>query len=382
MMDATASTAQPAQERWSPAVKTRRLHPAPVRLMHWTNAVAMLVMITSGWGIYDDSVIIHGLHFSPALRLGSWAPESLLWHFAGMWLLAINGLAYLTYGVVTGRLRERLLPIRVPDLVQTVRDTLHFHVSHEDLTVYNAVQKVLYIVVILAGVSQVVTGLAIWKPVQFAGLVALMGGFQDARLLHFLGMSVIVGFLVVHVALSLLVPQTLWAMLTGGPRVSPRPRGRVLPEARGGFVPEARESSVPEARESSVPEAREGSVPEVRNWLLPRALDEGLPEDLSEGGLRIAPAGIAPVAVPGAAASSLAPSAAGRSVASSVIAPVAVLHTAAPVVVPRHAAPAAVPDAATQAAVPGIAGPGVIASEVTPAVKPNEAAPGVVPSAP
>jgi thiosulfate reductase cytochrome b subunit len=143
-----------------------------------------------------------------------------------MWLLALNGAAYLIYGVVTGRLRERLLPIRVADLVQTVRDTLRLHVAHEDLTTYNAVQKVLYIVVILAGVSQVVTGLAIWKPVQFSGLTALLGGFQAARLIHFAGMSVIVGFLVVHVALSLLVPQTLWAMLTGGPRLaSPKANG-------------------------------------------------------------------------------------------------------------------------------------------------------------
>jgi thiosulfate reductase cytochrome b subunit len=142
-----------------------------------------------------------------------------------MWLLAINGLAYLTYGTVTGRLRERLLPIRVADVIETVRDTLRFKISHEDLTTYNAVQKLLYIVVMIAGVSQVVTGLAIWKPVQLSWLTALFGGFQNARLIHFLGMAVIVGFLVVHVALSLLVPSTLWAMLTGGPRVNKsRPR--------------------------------------------------------------------------------------------------------------------------------------------------------------
>ncbi len=204
-----------------PAVRTRRLHPWPVRIMHWTNAVAMLVMIGSGWGIYNDSVIIHGLHFAHALRLGGWAAESLLWHFAGMWLLVLNGLAYLVYGVATGRLRERLLPIRLPDVVQTVRDTLRLKIAHEDLTTYNAVQKLLYIVVILAGISQVLTGLAIWKPVQLSWLTALCGGFQGARLVHFCGMATIVGFLVVHVALALLVPSTLWAMLTGGPRVAP-----------------------------------------------------------------------------------------------------------------------------------------------------------------
>ncbi len=203
----------------APTRPGRRLHPVPVRVMHWTNALAMLVMIGSGWGIYNDSVIFGGLHFPGAIKLGSWAAQSLLWHFAGMWLLALNGAAYLLYGIVTGRLRERLLPIRLADLVQTARDTLHLKVAHEDLTTYNAVQKVLYIVVILAGISQVVTGLAIWKPVQFSGLTGLLGGFQAARLIHFGGMAVIVGFLVVHVALSLLVPRTLWAMLTGGPRL-------------------------------------------------------------------------------------------------------------------------------------------------------------------
>ncbi len=207
-------------------LKRARLHPWPVRIMHWTNAVAMIVMITSGWGIYDDSVIIHGLHFPQAMRLGSWAAQSLLYHFAAMWLLMLNGLAYLAYGVVTGRFRQRLLPIRASEIVTTVRETLHLHIAHDDLTVYNAVQKLLYIVVILAGIAQVVTGFAIWKPVQLSWLVDLLGGFQGARLIHFIGMGVIVGFLVVHVVLALLVPKTLWAMLAGGPRVAPRPVAR------------------------------------------------------------------------------------------------------------------------------------------------------------
>ncbi len=213
-----------------PPASGRRLHPWPVRVMHWVNAAVMLVMITSGWGIYDDDVVVRGLHFGPAWRLGEWAAPSLNWHFAGMWFLAINGLAYLVYGFVTGRFRERLLPIRLRDVLHTVRDTLHLRIAHEDLTVYNAVQKVLYIVVILAGISQVVTGLAIWKPVQFSGLVSLLGGFQSARVLHFTGMAVIVGFLLVHVALAVLVPRTLWAMLTGGPRLArARAAMRVVP---------------------------------------------------------------------------------------------------------------------------------------------------------
>ena len=161
----------------TPAVETssvpteRRLHPWPVRIMHWVNAVVMLIMITSGWGIYDDDVIIRGFHFSSFWRLGDWAAWSLNWHFAGMWFLVINGLIYLAYGFASGRFREKLLPIRPTEVVQTVIDTLHFKIAHEDITVYNAVQKLLYIIVILAGISQVITGIAIWKPVQFSGLV-------------------------------------------------------------------------------------------------------------------------------------------------------------------------------------------------------------------
>lgn len=205
-----------------PAHAGRRLHPWPLRIMHWVNAVVMLVMITSGWGIYNDDVIIRGFHFSSFWRLGDWAAWSLNWHFAGMWLLVLNGLIYLTYGFVTGRFREKLLPIQLSEIAQNLVDTLHFKIAHEDITVYNAVQRLLYIIVILAGIAQVVTGLAIWKPVQFSGLVSLLGGFQTARVLHFVGMAVIVGFLIVHVALALLVPKTLWAMIAGGPRVAMR----------------------------------------------------------------------------------------------------------------------------------------------------------------
>ena len=195
------------------------LHPWPIRTMHWINAVAMLVMIGSGWGIYNDDVIFSWLKFPEWAKLGHWAQDSLLWHFAAMWFLGVNGLFYLIYGFATGRFRRRLLPIRLLDLLKTVGETLRLHIDHSDVTKYNAVQKLLYIVVIVAGVMQVISGLAIWKPVQFGWITAMLGGFQSARIVHFLGMSVIVGFLVVHVLLALLVPQTIWAMLTGGPKV-------------------------------------------------------------------------------------------------------------------------------------------------------------------
>ena len=207
-----------------PSAHVRRLHPLPVRIMHWTNAVAMFIMIVSGWKIYNDEVIFGWLHFPDAITFGPWAQHGLQWHFFGMWILFLNGIAYVTYGLVTGRFRRMLLPIRLRDIVATVRDTLRFKLAHDDPTQYNAVQRTLYIGVLLAGVLVVLSGLAIWKPVQFSELLALFGGdFQTARLVHFLCMAAIVGFVAVHVTLAILVPHTLVAMVTGGPVVDAAP---------------------------------------------------------------------------------------------------------------------------------------------------------------
>ena len=187
--------------------------------MHWTNAIAMVVMIGSGWKIYNDEVIFGFLHFPQAIVLGVWAQHALQWHFFGMWVLVLNGLAYLAYGIATGRFARLLFPIRPREVIAEAVAALTFRLKHQDLTHYNAVQKLLYVGVITIIVVQVASGLAIWKPVQFSGLVSLFGGFQSARLIHFLGMAAIVLFMGVHIALALLVPKTLVAMVTGGPRL-------------------------------------------------------------------------------------------------------------------------------------------------------------------
>jgi thiosulfate reductase cytochrome b subunit len=199
--------------------RLRKLHPLPLRIMHWINAVAIFIMIGSGWKIYNDEVIFGWLHFPDFLTIGKWAQYGLQWHFFGMWIFAINGLAYLVYGLATGRFRRMLLPVRWGELMATIKDALSFRLSHDDPTKYNTVQKLLYIGVICAGILMVISGLAIWKPIQFSELLTLFGSFQTARLVHFLSMSAIVGFLVVHIVLALLVPQTLVAMLTGGPAI-------------------------------------------------------------------------------------------------------------------------------------------------------------------
>lgn len=200
-----------------------KMHPLTIRVVHWTNAVAMIVMITSGWKIYNDEVIFGFLHFPEWMVLGIWAQHALQWHFLGMWVLMINGLVYLAYGLFSGRFLRMLWPIRPREVIAEMIQALRFRLQHANLTQYNAVQKLLYVGVILIIIIQVISGLAIWKPVQFSFLVTLFYDFQGARLAHFFGMTAICLFMVVHIALALLVPRTILAMFTGGPRVTPAP---------------------------------------------------------------------------------------------------------------------------------------------------------------
>ena len=190
------------------------IHPAWVRVTHWINALAMLVMIGSGWQIYNASPLFP-FDISKHITLGGWLGGALLWHFAAMWVLALNGLVYVTLGIVTGRFRRKLLPVRPREVLSDLRAALAGKLSHEDLSVYNAVQKLLYLGVIFAGAVIVLSGLSIWKPVQFQELTAVFGGYDFARYVHFGAMAAIVGFLVVHVALAVLVPKSLRAMIRG-----------------------------------------------------------------------------------------------------------------------------------------------------------------------
>ena len=190
------------------------IHPAWVRVTHWVNALAMVVMIGSGWRIYDASPLFPFV-FPEQFTLGYGLAGALLWHFAAMWLLVVNGIVYVMLGFLSGRFRRKFFPIRSREIVSDLIAALTFRLSHNDLSVYNAVQKLLYVGVIGAGVVIILSGVAIWKPVQFQELTALFGGYDAARYVHFGAMAAIVGFLAVHVALALLVPKSLRAMIRG-----------------------------------------------------------------------------------------------------------------------------------------------------------------------
>lgn len=197
-----------------PPTQWVRVHPPVVRVCHWLNVLAVVVMVASGWRIYDASPLF-GFSFPEGITLGGWLGGALQWHFAAMWLLAANGLVYLGYGIASGHFRRRLWPVKPAAVAADIAAALHGRLAHDDLSIYNAAQRAAYLALILALILQVLSGLAIWKPVQLQVLAALMGGYEGARQVHFVAMAAIVAIVVVHVVMVALVPRTLPSMFSG-----------------------------------------------------------------------------------------------------------------------------------------------------------------------
>ena len=209
----TIATAEIRDTAPAPATQPK-IHPLWVRLTHWINALAMIVMILSGWQIYNASPLF-GFEFSFQITLGDGLAGALLWHFAAMWLLAINGVVYVTLGLLTGRFRKKFLPLLPSDVIADAKAAITLNLSYQNLAIYNAVQKLFYVGVIIAGLLAVLSGLALWKPVQLQELTALFGGYEAARYVHFFTMTAIAAFFVIHVVMALIVPKSLRTMITG-----------------------------------------------------------------------------------------------------------------------------------------------------------------------
>ena len=205
---------------------SRQLHPV-IRVTHWIGAAAMIGMILSGWQIYNASPILP-FTFPAGVTLGGWLGAGIAWHIAMMWVLMADGLIYLAWGVASGHFRRAWLPLTAGGVARDLGAALRFRLRH-DIDRYNAVQRLLYWLVLLAALLAVATGLSIWKPVQLGWLTWLFGGYDIARRIHFAVMTGIVAFLVVHVALVALVPSTLLRVTVG---VRPR-----APAAREGVQP-------------------------------------------------------------------------------------------------------------------------------------------------
>jgi thiosulfate reductase cytochrome b subunit len=190
-----------------------RVHPLAVRITHWTNAAAITVMIGSGWQIYNASPLFPFV-FPARLTLGGWLGGALAWHFTTMWLLAANFVIHLGYGLASGHIRRRLFPLHPREIWRDAMLALRFRLPHEG-SQYNAVQRLLYVLAGCGIALAIVSGLAIWKPVQLYPLTFSLGGYEIARRVHFLAMTGVVAFIIVHLALVAIVPRTLRPMVTG-----------------------------------------------------------------------------------------------------------------------------------------------------------------------
>jgi thiosulfate reductase cytochrome b subunit len=193
---------------------TVKVHPLLVRVAHWINVLAVLMMLASGWRIYDADPLF-AFSIPDSLTLGGWLAGALQWHFAAMWLLVLNGIVYVTYGIVSGHFRRKLLPIGPRAVLREVAAALRGRLAHEDLSVYNAAQRAAYLALIVLLAVLVLTGLVLWKPVQFYWYGQFIGDYEGARYLHFFAMAGVAFIVVVHVVMVALVPRTFPSMFTG-----------------------------------------------------------------------------------------------------------------------------------------------------------------------
>ena len=191
-----------------------KVHPLLVRIAHWINVLAVLIMIMSGWQIYNASPLFD-FAFPDDVTLGGWLAGALQWHFAAMWLFVLNGVVYVAYGIVSGHFRRKLLPIAPLAVLRDVAAAFRGKLSHADLTVYNAAQRAAYLALVFLLIVLVLSGLVLWKPVQFYWYGQYMGDYEGARLLHFFAMAGVFFIVVVHVVMVVLVPRTFPSMFTG-----------------------------------------------------------------------------------------------------------------------------------------------------------------------
>lgn len=191
------------------------IHPLWLRVMHWINATAVVLLVMSGWRIYNATGFMFGFKFPKDITLGGWLGGAIQWHFAAMWLLFGNAILYLLVNAFSGRFGRQFLPLSITSLLSDFTTFLKGRLSHADPSHYNAVQKAAYLFAMVDIIVLILSGLVLWKSVQLPWLREALGGYEFARRIHFFAMVGIVGFAAVHVVMALLVPKTIKAMIWG-----------------------------------------------------------------------------------------------------------------------------------------------------------------------
>jgi thiosulfate reductase cytochrome b subunit len=194
--------------------KCRAVHPLWLRVAHWLNAIAVLILVTSGWCIYNASPFFP-FKFAKAITLGGWLGGAIQWDFVAIWLLVANGLLYLLLNAGSGRFLHKFFPISARAFCMDLRLALNGRLSHAEANRYNAVQRVTYLFVMLDSALLVASGLVLWKSVQFPLLREVLGGYETGRRVHLFAMAALVAFVAVHLTMVALVPRTLLTMIRG-----------------------------------------------------------------------------------------------------------------------------------------------------------------------
>lgn len=215
-------------------------HHAVVRITHWVNVIALAIMVASGLRIFNaypafarrgETFCCYpfaGRPIPASLTFGGWLAGARNWHFAMMWVLAVNGLVYLGFIYLHGEWRD-LVPRRgvLRDSWEMVRFYVTIRKDHPRQGKHNALQRLSYFSMPIVGIMAVVTGIAIWKPVQLAALTNLMGGYVWARYWHFWSMLLLVALTVGHVFMVFSVdPYAIPSMITGRYREDWSPEAR------------------------------------------------------------------------------------------------------------------------------------------------------------
>ena len=179
-------------------------HPRAIRWFHWINFPLLALMIWSGLLIYWANDVYRPFFpdwFYETFNIRQRLAEGMGWHFALMWIFAVNGVAYVTYTWLSGEWRE-LLPNRhsFVEAIQVTLFDLGLRKTHPPQGKFNAAQKIAYTGIVILGAGSLITGAAIYKPIQISWLTAILGGYDTARLEHFILMLSYCAFFLVHVA--------------------------------------------------------------------------------------------------------------------------------------------------------------------------------------
>ena len=203
-------------------VKKEYQHPFVIRATHWVNAIALGIMITSGLRIYNASPL-WGFSIPGAMTLGGWLAGARMWHFFGMWLFAVNGTVWLAYNILSRHGRRTTLFRRndAPGVLPMILYYLRIRREHPPAGKYNPLQKLAYTSIPAVALGSILTGMSIYWPVQFGAVARLFGGYDTARIWHFLFMGALVLFLGGHLVMVVIAGwSNFLSIITGWKRGS------------------------------------------------------------------------------------------------------------------------------------------------------------------